>query len=386
MLKEYIKKQIKKTGTYRVLEIEKNKLEDQVWKLKAYNENLSIQVQNIEHLNNRLKSNNEKLKTNNEKLKNNNEKLKTNNEKLKNNNEKLKTNVNRIKRENNNLELLTNNLKAETRSIKQIYLEKNVSYPQDYGKLTVIIPYRKTDDPQREENIAITLDYLSKSGIRNLIISEHSDESSKQLLMDAYDNLFDFFKVIFSYADGKLFNKAHAINQGVIKSKTPYIAIFDVDSLTRKKNIDLAIYLLDKGFDVVHPFNRIVKDVMDKKSFKEGYDFDTVESPAQHRDWADGGIVFWNKRSFIDIGMKNEYFTGWGNEDNEILHRANLFQLKQIRIDDSLYHLYHDRPMVKTKNNIEIMEKMMHMKSNDELQKEINQWPWLKEQKKTIHE
>ena len=365
MLKEYIKKQIKKTSTYRVLEIEKNKLEDQVRKLDTDRKNLSIKVQNIEQLNNELKSNNEKLK---------------------NTNEKLKNNANRIKRGNNNLEMLTNNLKAETRSVKQVYLEKNVSYPPDYGKLTVIIPYRKTDDPQREENIDITLDYLSKSGIINLIISEHSDESSEQFFMDTYGNLFDSFRVTFSYADGKLFNKAHAINQGVIKSKTPYIAIFDIDALTKKENIDLAIYLLDKGFDVVHPFNRIVKDIMDKKSFKEGYDFDTVESPAQHRDWADGGIVFWNKRSFIDIGMENEYFTGWGNEDNEILHRANLFQLKQIRLDDSLYHLYHERPMVKTKNNIEIMDKMMQMKSNDDLQKEINQWPWLKEQKKTIHE
>ncbi len=281
---------------------------------------------------------------------------------------------------------LIDNFKAESRSIKQIYLKKNVSFSPDYGKLTVIIPYRRTDDLQREENLDINLNYLSKLGIKNLIISQHSDKSAKPLLIEKYGNLFDYFRVYFSYADGKLFNKSLAINQGVIKSKTPYIAIFDVDALTRKENIDQAIYLLDKGFELVHPFDRLVKDIVDKKSFIADWDFEKVKSPTQQRDWADGGIVFWNKRSFIDIGMKNEHITGWGSEDNEIIFRANIFQLKQIRIDDILYHLFHDRLKVKTRDNFENMKKMMYIKSKKELLKEINQWTWLEEAKKTIQE
>ena len=151
----------------------------------------------------------------------------------------------------------------------------------------------------------------------------------------------------------------------------------DVDAITKERNIDIAIYLLDKGFEVVYPFNRVVKDILNKKTFKEEYNFKTVETPAQYRDSADGGIVFWNKHSFINIGMENEYFSGWGGEDNEILIRANLCKLKQIRINDNLYHLHHHRPKIRTKNNVEQMDKIMQIKSKEELLIEVNKWPWV---------
>ncbi len=290
--------------------------------------------------------------------------------------------VNNLKNEKQNLKNLINNLKAENKSVRNAYFEIidseiEVQSLKDYNDLTIIIPYRKTNDPEREENLDITLSYLSKIGIKNLIISEHAAKTSKKLLMDKYGDFFTSFQVIFSCSDDNLFNKAHAINQGVIVSKTPYFAIVDMDCLTEKKNFDLAIYLLKNGFEVVHPFNRVIQDIIDKECFRKNFDFQRVTTPPQYRDWADGGIVFWNKRSFIDIGMKNEYFLGWGGEDNEIMIRANLFELKQIRIDETLYHLYHDRPQIRTKSNVEQTQKIKQIKSKEELLNEINTWPWL---------
>lgn len=328
MIKKHIKKQIKRTGTYQILEIENNNLKNQV-----------------EALNDRF---------------------------------------DRIKNENLDLKRLINNLKAENKSLKKIYLEEDAPFSQDYNKLTIVMPYRRTNDTEREENIDITLRYLSKIGIKNLIISEHADETSRIFLEDTYKNSFDSLKFIFAQANGNSFNKAHAINNGVIASETPYFAIVDVDCLTEKKNIDLAIYLLEKGFEVVHSFNRVIKDITDKESFRKDFDFRVVKSPPQYRDWADGGIVFWNKDAFIDIGMKNEYFSGWGGEDNEILIRANLCKLKQIRIDDTLYHLYHDRPQIRTKNNIAQMERILNIENKEDLLNEINKWPWIEKVKNSI--
>lgn len=322
MIKRYIKKYIKRTGTYRVLENEKKNLE-----------------------------------------------------------EKLETQSNYINNLKKDSTILINNLKAENLSLKQIYLDKDIQYSPDYNQLTIIIPYRKIDDPERGINADITLDFLSKMGIKNLMISEHSDESSEKFLTNKYGDLFDSFRVIFNNANGNLFNKAYAVNEGVIASKTPYFAIFDIDCLTTKKNIDLAIHLMNNGFEVVHPFNRVVKDIVDKENFRKEYNFQEVKTPAQYRDWADGGIVFWNKRSFISIGMLNEYFMGWGGEDNEILIRTNLCQLKQIRIDEKLYHLYHERPQKRTKNNIEQLEKILKIKTKEEMIKEIKEWPWVMKQK-----
>jgi Glycosyltransferases, probably involved in cell wall biogenesis len=288
----------------------------------------------------------------------------------------LEDQVENLKERVFNLEMVINNLKSETRSLKEIYLE-NVSVYSDYSKLTVIVPYRKTNDPEREENVDITLGYLSKIGIKNLIISEHSDKSSSNFFEEKYGHLFDSFRVIFSKSDGSLFNKAHAINKGVMVSKTPYFAIVDIDCLTEKKNVDMALYLLDKGFEVVHPFNRVIQDILDKNRFQKEYNFQNVDSRPQFRDWADGGIVFWNKRAFINIGMKNEYFIGWGGEDNEILIRANLFQLKQIRIDSTLYHLYHSRPQIRTENNKGQALRISEIKSKEDLLNEIEEWEWV---------
>lgn len=340
MLKKHMQNQIKKTGTYRVLEVEKNDLENKINKLHKNQKNLKKETQN------------------------------------------LKDHINRIHNEKLDLKRLINNLKAENKSLKQIYMEKNIPHSPDYNKLTIIIPYRKTDEVEREVNVDITLNYLTKIGVKNLIISEHADISSEKTLMDKYGDLFDSFKIIFSNADGNIFNKAHAINKGVMESKTLFFAIVDIDCLTEKKNMDLAIYLLDIGFDVVHPFNRVIKDVLDKEGFIKDYDFQQIDTPPQYRDWADGGIVFWNKRAFIEIGMKNEYFSGWGGEDNEILIRANLCQLKQIRIDETLYHLYHERPQIRTKNNVKQLEKILQLNTKKDLILEINNWPWVSDASK----
>lgn len=65
MLKNQIKKQIRKTGTYRVLEIEKKNLENQVEKLRTNNENLNDHINTlkdkVQKLNNENKKLNDKL-------------------------------------------------------------------------------------------------------------------------------------------------------------------------------------------------------------------------------------------------------------------------------------------------------------------------------------
>ena len=64
------------------------------------------------------------------------------------------------------------------------------------------------------------------------------------------------------------------------------------------------------------------KDIEDKTKFKEAYDFN-IDSSEQNRDWADGkGLFFGTNNHFIEIGMLNEYFSGWGGEHNELIIRA----------------------------------------------------------------
>ena len=333
MVKELIKKQIRKTGTYRVIEIELEKSKDQIQTLQKDKQNL----------------NQEKNILQNDKL---------------------------------HYRSLVNNLRNENSSIKQILIDKkNLIKDSDFSKLTIIIPYRKVADQDRENNLDINLKYLNNIGIPNIIISEHSDSSSEAVLIDSYQNLFKNFKVIWIDAKGELFNKSLAINKAVLLCKTPYFATFDMDCLTRKDNINMAINLLDQGFEIVHPFDRKVQDIIDKQGFIEDYDFKTIKTKVQIRLFADGGLVFWNKSSFIKIGMQNEYFSGWGGEDNEIMLRADLFNLKHYRINDVLYHLYHKRDKKRSKNNFNLEEKTRQLQNREECLKEISKWPWVVENK-----
>ncbi len=150
MIKKHIKKHIVATGTYKLVE-DHNKLikkENQLLKVKLSNSNKSINQ-------------------------------------LKNKNLQLQKSI-------NNHRLLINTLKAETNSLKQFYLI-DTSLAENYDNLTIIMPYRKTDDHEREENLDITLRYLNRIGIKNLIISEYSKISSENLLMQKYGQSIQFF-------------------------------------------------------------------------------------------------------------------------------------------------------------------------------------------------
>ncbi len=264
------------------------------------------------------------------------------------------------------------------------YFELLKSYPEiDYSKLTVVIPYRKSPNPDREQNLDITLKYLKEIGITNVIISEHSTVSNRDSLVNEYKDLFKSFKVIHTPSpEGEAFNLSKALNRGIIRADTPYVATSDLDCITKKKNVDTCLALLERGYDVVHPFNRRITDIVDKEKFKEGYDFNLVKSPEQRRRTADGGIVFWNKQSLVFIGMLNEYFLGWGGEDNEVMHRAKICGLKHYRIDDTLYHLYHHRSGKRSQTNVEQEEKTRQIKTKEECLKQVDKWPWVKDAKK----
>jgi len=138
MFKELIKNQIKKTGTYRVVEIESQKLKIQITTLQQEKQAKITALQ-------------KQIQT-----------LQQEKQKLQNHDKKLVNQVNGLQKTIDNFKYLKTNLMAENKSLKQIYMEKDISFSQNYNQLTIIIQYRKTDDPQREENMDITLNYLSK--------------------------------------------------------------------------------------------------------------------------------------------------------------------------------------------------------------------------------
>ena len=56
-----------------------------------------------------------------------------------------------------------------------------------------------------------------------------------------------------------------------------------------------------------------------------------------------GGAVFANKEAYINAGMLNEKFYGWGPEDFELYERLKILGQKIHRSDGLMFHLTHSR-------------------------------------------
>lgn len=56
-----------------------------------------------------------------------------------------------------------------------------------------------------------------------------------------------------------------------------------------------------------------------------------------------GGGFFAQKESYIEAGMENEKFYGWGREDGERINRWKKLGYRYERINGPLFHLTHER-------------------------------------------
>ncbi|MDR0911837.1 MAG: glycosyltransferase [Methanobrevibacter sp.] len=273
---------------------------------------------------------------------------------------------------------------VKERSGSEFLENKFKDYTGDYSEVTVIISYRKTNDKEREKNLDICLHYLNHIGFSKVFISEHSSVPNKSSLIDKYSDLFDTFKVIHTNSLGESFWKGKALNNAVMQTETDYIAILDLDCISKKRSINIALNMVKSGYDSVHTFNRKIKDIEDKEDFVKAYDFSTIDTPLQNRFSADGGLVFWNKKSYVKIGMDNEYFKGLTRMDNELMERAKLFGLKQYRVNDILYHLSHIRPPKNNPRNKKLLTKFKNY-TPEECYREVDSWQWVKKAKKKFN-
>ena len=137
MSKEFIKSRIRKTGTYRVVEIELEKSKNQIQILLNDKEKLIQQK-------NQLQKDKQKLNQQRNQLQKDKQKLI----------QQKKIIQNRIL----NSKMVLQNLKNENKSIKEILIDENYfKKDADFSKFTIIIPYREVGDQDRVDSLDINL-------------------------------------------------------------------------------------------------------------------------------------------------------------------------------------------------------------------------------------
>lgn len=196
------------------------------------------------------------------------------------------------------------------------------------------------DHPDRKRNLEITINYLTKLGVTNILVNEH------------YKNEPKCFNIVSNYiskdiTNDEFYNKMESGNQ-LFKtfSKNPYVALYDIDVLVPKKDLNESIELFNAGYEFVYPYNgrfydipqHIVKNLQNDLSTQINIQECTLFCELSH-----GGCVIFKRDVFIEGGMLNPNFKNVGYDDDEINIRFTKLEYKKGRTTSPLLHMTHYR-------------------------------------------
>jgi hypothetical protein len=152
--------------------------------------------------------------------------------------------------------------------------------------------------------------------------------------------------------DDPIFHRTKYINIMVERSITKFIGVVDSDVIIPHKQIDDTIEKLRSDrYDMVYPYDGNFKEASQliRKVFLHHHDEDYLFSNTDKMSdlygfqTHVGGAFFVNKNKYIQAGMENEKYYGWGPEDFERNVRWQKHGFNIYRSDGSIIHLTHPR-------------------------------------------
>lgn len=209
--------------------------------------------------------------------------------------------------------------------------------------VTFLIPIR-IDCQERLENLILAVQFLRDYFKTEIIVLE-ADSQEKVYLSE------DIIK-IFREDHDPIFHRTKYINQMTNMASTPYLGIWDADVIGIPSQIDAGINMLRNGeADMVFPYDRYfyaVSDFLKTLFLDNNCRLDIFLQSREymsymHGDWSVGGGFLVNKEVYVEAGMENEHFYGWGPEDAERYVRWDTLGYKIKRVDGPLFHLPHPR-------------------------------------------
>ena len=214
--------------------------------------------------------------------------------------------------------------------------------------LTVIIPVR-IETLIRLENLLAVVKYLQDNFVLNIFILEAAPYKS-DILQCLLPSAVDY---IFVRDEDPVFYRTRYINQLVKKVKTKYLGVWDADVVFPVKQVCSAMEMLRLGIaDFVYPYDGLFLDtsLIIRQMFIETMDVSMLLSlknfmSVPYGVEMKGGAFLANREKYIEAGMENENFYGWGPEDWERVERWRNLGCRIKNTDGVLFHLTHPRDM-----------------------------------------
>ncbi len=208
--------------------------------------------------------------------------------------------------------------------------------------VTFLIPIR-ADSPERQENLYLVLTFI-KQHFDTLIIVLEADKMEQ-----VHHPLID--QKLFVEDHDPVFHRTKYLNQMIRESSTPYLAIWDTDVLVPSPQIELALSQLREGIaDMIFPYDghfystsAFFKQLYQQQKTMDVFELNRGKFLLPAGRHSVGGAFMVNREAYLNAGMENENFYGWGAEDVERVKRWEILGYCIKRIDGALYHLHHPR-------------------------------------------
>jgi hypothetical protein len=263
-------------------------------------------------------------------------------------------------------------------------------YKVDLNDVTFTIPV-KLDHEDRRKNLNLSLCLLQRDFASNYIVGEQGG------------NQFEYISKYARYINYPYdqFHRTKMLNEMAKAAETPYIVNWDADMICPPMQLYLAVEALRKGEDMVYPYDGSFARVPRLQWFKKMEKFLDIGIVGDTQfkgkrggpmpTTSVGGAVLFNKQSFIEGGMENEYMISYAPEDCERYDRFNMLGFKVARVPGTIYHMDHfigidstSRQPLFQANKAEI-EKIRNM-NKSQLWEYVSTWPWLSEYNNAYYE
>lgn len=248
---------------------------------------------------------------------------------------------------------------------------------------TFLIPLR-IDSVNRLENTLVTIEYILSNFETQISVLEASERNTGLLNR----MLTKEVNYVFIEDMDTIFHRTRYINQLVKSVDTDYIIVWDTDIIIPINQLMKSVDLMRKrALDFVTPFKDKFLETSEilRELFIQSRDIGVLEMhqgkmKALYNPNPVGGAFLAHRQTYIEAGMENEKFYGWGREDGDRMNRWKILGHKHQHIEGVIFHLTHERGVNSTfhspnQDNRKMTE--LHRSlgmSKEELAQEVRRW------------
>lgn len=227
-------------------------------------------------------------------------------------------------------------------------------------RITYVIGYRHSND--RIMNLKKTLEWVSAFSNIDIILVEQ-DKYSK------ISHLYIPGRYVFAYNDGP-YNRSWAFNIAMRYNQNPIIAFGDSDLIMRPEDFVSSVNML-KDVDVVSPYSSVL-DLTAEENNLSFNELIRIKRPGRGETDNQkinlcGGIVLFRADAIIKVGgWAENYFTGWGGEDDFQTFKVKKLGLTSLEMPFKCFHFHHQRQPIDQKAYHKMLTLLQQLYNLDE--------------------